>query len=218
MLRMIKLLKKFKRFLLISIFRLLEFPKTLLVRIKYRTDFWYLIRQGVETKLGYVRLEGKPIIRKHPNSRIVIDKKVTLVSDSKSNIAGINHPVILATCSENATIYIGENTGISGASIVAVNQIKIGCNVGLGANSNLYDTDFHPIDAGDRYNQKNISEAKSAPIEIGDNVWVGANTTVLKGVKIGHKSVIGCSSLVTKSIEKNEFHAGNPAKFIRKLL
>ncbi len=65
--------------------------------LRKKKDYEYLISQGVETEYGNVFLGGKPIIHKHPNSKIIIGKNVTLLSDTKYNFAGINHPVILAT-------------------------------------------------------------------------------------------------------------------------
>ena len=53
-------------------------------------------------------------------------------------------------------------------------------------------------------------------IQIEENVWIGANCTVLKGVTIGRGSVIGAGSLINKNIPKNEIWGGIPAKFIKK--
>ena len=53
-------------------------------------------------------------------------------------------------------------------------------------------------------------------IQIEENVWIGANCTVLKGVTIGRGSVIGAGSLINKNIPKNEIWGGSPAKFIKK--
>jgi len=184
---------------------------------KRMEDYNYLISHGVETEYGFVELGGKPIITKYPNSRIIIGKNVTLLSDSLYNEAGINHPVILATCAENSKIEIKDGCGMSGTSIVCVKNIQIGYNTMLGVNTNIYDTDFHPLDSIKRRNQKNITDATSAPIVIGDDVWIGANCTILKGVVIDNCSVIGIHSLVNKNVGENELHAGVPARFIKKI-
>lgn len=184
---------------------------------KKKNDYDFLINQGIETEYGFVTLGGLPIIQKHPNSRIIIGKGVTLLSDSNYNAAGINHPVILATCAEGAEIILMDGCGMSGTSIVAVTKIIIGEKVMLGANSNVYDTDFHPIDSKDRLNQSSIIDANSASVLIKENVWIGANSTVLKGVTIGRNSVISCHSLVNKDVPENSLFAGIPAKFIKKI-
>ncbi len=55
------------------------------------------------------------------------------------------------------------------------------------------------------------------PIEIGNNVWIGSDCTILPGVVIGDGAIIGAGSVVTKSVPKNSIAVGNPAKIIRKV-
>lgn len=184
---------------------------------KQMDDYLFLTKRGVETELGFVKLTGNPIINKNSNSRIIIGKGVHLVSDSTWNVAGINHPVILATLAKDAVIEIGNGVGMSGTSVVAATSIKIGDKSMFGANSNLYDTDFHPIDPICRLHQKSILDAKCKKIDIGSNCWIGANSTILKGVTIGDNSVISAHSLVNKSVTMNSLYAGVPAKFIKNI-
>lgn len=183
---------------------------------KSKSDFRYLIKNGVETKLNFAVLNGRPTINKYPNSKIIIESGVTLVSDTKDNVAGINHPVILATLSENAVIYIGKDSGLSGVTICAASSVSIGTYVGLGANVCIYDTDFHPVDPFERRYEE--YKTKSSPIIIEDYAWIGGNSIILKGVRIGKGSVVGAGSVVTKDVPDFEIHAGNPAKFIRKIV
>jgi acetyltransferase-like isoleucine patch superfamily enzyme len=176
--------------------------------------YQYLKKHGVETELGYVQLDGLPIIKKCPGSRIIIHKGVTLTSTSEVNVAGVSHPVILATLTPNAIIEIGEKSGASGAAICAVEIVLIGKNCAIGAGAKIYDTDFHPLDPMKRSQQKDILEAKSGAVTIKDNSWIGAGSIVLKNVTIGEGSAVGPLSVVIKSIPDFEFHAGNPAKLI----
>ncbi len=174
----------------------------------------YLKYFGVETEFRYVRLIGLPIIKKEKGSRIILGKGVTLVSNSRGNVAGINHPVILATLAPGAIIQL-EECGLSGSSICASKSIRIGPNSGLGANSSVYDTDFHATDHRTRKTQKSIADAEAEPVEIASDVWVAANTLILKGVSIGSKAIIGAGSVVTSNIPENALAAGNPARVIR---
>jgi acetyltransferase-like isoleucine patch superfamily enzyme len=58
---------------------------------------------------------------------------------------------------------------------------------------------------------------KTAPVKIADNVWVGMNAVILKGVTIGENSVVAAGSVVTKSVPPNTVVAGNPAVIVRQL-
>jgi acetyltransferase-like isoleucine patch superfamily enzyme len=174
-------------------------------------DYLYLSYYGVETKLGYVELLGLPIIHRQKNARIIIGAKTTLVSKSRYNAAGINHPVILAATRENAVLNIHGSFGASGSAIVAMESVEIELGAALGANSHVYDTDFHPI--GWHKNDTILIE----PVKIGKNVWVAANCLILKGVTIGDNCVIASGTIVTKSLESDSLYAGVPAKFIRKI-
>jgi len=178
-------------------------------------DYKYLKTKGVFTQKGFVVLNGKPIIEKYPGSKIQIESGVTLVSYTKNNVAGINHAVVLATLSQNAEICIGKDSGLSGATICAAKSVKIGVYVGIGANVCIYDTDFHPIDPYERRYED--YKTKSRPVVIDDYAWIGGNSIILKGVHIGKGSVIGAGSVVTKDVPDFEVHAGNPARFVKKI-
>jgi galactoside O-acetyltransferase len=56
-----------------------------------------------------------------------------------------------------------------------------------------------------------------APVEIGENVFVGDGTIILKGVTIGRNSVIGAGSVVVSSVPEGVVAAGNPARVVREL-
>jgi acetyltransferase-like isoleucine patch superfamily enzyme len=114
-------------------------------------------------------------------------------------------------------LVIRDNVGISATAIVCWNKIEIGNNVLIGGGTVIYDTDFHSLNYQDRILYHKIDSIKTAPILIDDNVFIGAHSTILKGVTIGKNSIIGACSVVTKNIPENEVWAGNPAKFIRKL-
>jgi acetyltransferase-like isoleucine patch superfamily enzyme len=113
---------------------------------------------------------------------------------------------------------IGNNVGMSSSAIVCNNSIEIGNNVNLGGNVVIYDTDFHSLDPIKRkLRELDISDTKTSPVKIGNSVFIGAHSTILKGVEIGNNSIIGAGSVVTKKVPENEVWAGNPAKFIRKI-
>ena len=113
-------------------------------------------------------------------------------------------------------LIIGNNVGMSSTAIVCKHDIEIGDNVTIGGNTVIYDTDFHAIDSAVRTNKlQDGQHAKWGKVKINNNVFIGAHTSILKGVTIGENAIIGACSVVTKNIPANEMWAGNPAKFIR---
>ncbi|MDO4190909.1 MAG: DapH/DapD/GlmU-related protein [Bacteroidales bacterium] len=189
-----------------------------LKRRKAVEDYDYLRRHGVETELGYVSLIGKPHIGRINGARIIIGKGVVIVSDTQTNSAGINHPTFISAEAPGAVIKIEDGVGISGASIVTCSSITIGEQTMLGANVNIYGTDFHCLKAEDRLHQTNgTASAPTAPITIGKRCWLASNVTVLKGVTIGDEAVVGAMSLVNKNIPDKTVAAGVPAKVIREI-
>jgi len=156
----------------------------------------------------YCRFYGKMKFCRFPHSLIRISDHCGFRSSYASNLIGINHPCIIATHRENAEIIIGKGCGFSGTVIGAFSSIKLGNNVRCGANTTITDADWHLDDP---------RSGKPAPIVIEDNVWLGLNAIVLKGVIIGRNSVIGAGSVVTKNIPPNVIAAGNPCKVIKSL-
>ncbi len=113
---------------------------------------------------------------------------------------------------------IGNNMGLSCSAIICNHEISIGDNVTIGGNTVIYDTDFHSLDPNVRAAKTyDKSSAKFGKVSIGNHVFIGAHSTILKGVSIGDNSVIGSCSVVTKNIPCNERWGGNPAKFISKI-
>lgn len=66
-------------------------------------------------------------------------------------------------------------------------------------------------------NPANRASITPNPVKIGDNVWIGSDSTILPGVEIGDGAIIGAGSIVTKNVPANTLVAGNPAKIIRKI-
>ena len=156
---------------------------------------------------------GMPYVRRSPMSTIQIGNRCSFRSDSTSNLVGVNRKCLLNTHQPGAIIKIGERSGFSGAVISAMERVEIGNNLLCGANVLITDFDFHYVDP----NRRQENGSKSAPVIIEDNVWLGINTVVLKGVRIGENSVIAANSLVIKDIPPNVIAGGNPCKVIKEL-
>lgn len=156
----------------------------------------------------YCTFYGKTFIQRSSNSSITIDDGCQFRSKHLSALLGINHPCIVATIVPYASIKIGKHCGFSGTTITAFTSIHIGNNVRCATNTTICDSDWHLDDP-------RATAAK--PIVIEDNVWLGYNVTVWKGVTIGKNSLIGAHSVVTKDIPANVVAAGNPCQVIKQL-
>lgn len=162
--------------------------------------------KGVKTK-GIVFTSGFPYLFRGNGSEISFGKKVRMLNLPWMNSIGLMHRCIITT-EKDAKLVIGDNVGMSGASIWCFKKITIGDNVRVGANVTIIDGDAH---------QDDPRSGKNKPIVIEDNVWVGANVTVLKGVTIGKNSLVGAGSVVTKDIPANVVAAGNPCRVVKQL-
>jgi len=106
-----------------------------------------------------------------------------------------------------ATLSLGSGGISNGARIVVFDKIIIGHNVGISENVTFRDSDNHCI----------IGSTKpvTSPIIIGDNVWIGINATILKGVTVGEGAVIAANSLVNKDVPPHVLVGGVPAKILK---
>lgn len=175
-----------------------------------------LRRRGVVVG-GGLCLRGAPIVDISPGSTLRIGNRVVLCSRSLSTALGVNHRVVIRTLREHAELVIGDDLGMSGGSICAATSVVIGKGCLLGANVLISDTDFHPIVALTRRYASLPPSSIDDGVRIGDNVFIGANATILKGVCIGSNSVIGAGSVVTRSVPSGVIAAGNPCRVIRKI-
>lgn len=156
---------------------------------------------------------GLPIITRAPGASIALGNRVRILSRADSNPAGLPHPTILAAVGEDSAIVIGDQTGISGASIVARSSITIGRHVLIGAGACIWDTDFHPL-SPDQRQRHPTRDAGSRPIRIEHDAFIGARAIVLKGVTIGWGAVVGAGAVVARDVAPCDIVAGNPARVV----
>ncbi|MFR6471239.1 MAG: acyltransferase [Turicibacter sanguinis] len=161
--------------------------------------------------LGRVYING--IIRFYGKGLLQIDDGVKINSRYRNNpIGGQRFTSIYIK--PGAKVVIGKNTGISNATLYASKEIVIGDNVKIGGDVKIFDTDFHSIDYKKR-REKVDNDYFTKEVRIGNDVFIGTGSIILKGVNIGDCSIVGAGSVVTKSIPANQIWAGNPARFIR---
>ena len=180
------------------------------LRLFNRTIYLYCQIRGI--KLGQdIKFTGFPRIRRHPYSETYIGNKCTLNSYKHSDFFGLQKPCTLVTLNKDAEIKIGNNAGLTGTIMVCASRISIGNNVMMGEHTLIFDTDFHNPDPSVRLYNDN---RPSRPVTIEDNVFIGYNCLILKGVTIGKNSVIGANSVVIGNVPENSIAIGNPCKVI----
>lgn len=157
-----------------------------------------------------VTIRGKLLIQ--GKGKITIGENTRIKSGIKYNPIGGDGVSILVTKSPGR-IEIGNNVGISNATLVAHEQIVIEDEVLIGGSVKIYDTDFHSLNYQER--MSGYSGTKTAPVRIEKGAFIGAHSIILKGVTIGKYSIIGAGSVVTKSVPPYEVWAGNPAHYIK---
>lgn len=150
-------------------------------------------------------------------------------SRNKNDIQIGNRCEIKGTlCSfQGGNIIIGDNCFMGFSSYIgAMDSVSIGNDVIIASNVRIFDNNNHPTDPdmrremshnnfyGDLWTWK---YAEHKPVVIEDNVWLGEYSAILKGVTIGHGSIVASHSVVTKDVPPLSIVAGNPAKIVKKL-
>jgi acetyltransferase-like isoleucine patch superfamily enzyme len=131
---------------------------------------------------------------------VVFDGSVRLSNGFKLSVA------------PSGTVTFGTgNIGIPESQVICRKRITFGKAVGVGWGVLITDTDFHVLQTID--GEPGPAEA---PVEIEDGCWIGARSTIVKGVRLPHHTVVAAGSVVARSVEEpNTVIAGNPAKTIR---
>lgn len=145
---------------------------------------------------------------------IIIGKNFHAVSSRRRSFITLFSPCHLTVIGDGQII-LGEHVGLNGTTITARSKISIGDNTMIGPNTIIIDHDGHvawPLE--DRWTK----QGAIAEIKIGNDVWIGMNSLILKGVTIGSGAVIAAGSIVVTDVDSNSVYAGNPAKKIKNLI
>lgn len=168
-------------------------------------------------------LKNCQIIVEGFNNVLYIDKS-TLLRDSYIKIEGNNNKIFIGSncClknltidmkNDNSVIKIGDKTSIEEARITSFEpyKIEIGKDCMFSANIVIMNTDVHKIYDIDT----SLKTNEGKEISIGNHVWLGIRTIILKGVSIGDNAIVAAGSIVTKDVKANTIVSGNPAKQIK---
>jgi acetyltransferase-like isoleucine patch superfamily enzyme len=179
----------------------------LLFKLKCRM---YGIECGSDLQVfGNVQIQGM-------RGCIKLGHRIILVSSSwRCSAAALNHPVRLRTHGEMARIILEDRVGLNGTSITSRSKtIRVGANTIIAPNCIIVDSDYHaPWPPETRW--ENSAFERDQDVIIGRNVWIGMNSLVLKGVRIGDNSVLAAGSVVVGDIPSNALAAGCPARVVK---
>jgi len=158
---------------------------------------------------------GRFKVMMFPDSTITIGDNLHMVSSPERSALTLFSRCSLTTF-PGAEIRIGNNVGLNGTAITSKKRIQIGDGTMIAPNVIIVDSDFHaqwPPDG------RFISSTRDADREvvIGKNVWIGMNTVIVKGSRIGDNSIIAACSFVVGRIPPNRLAGGNPARVLRRL-
>ncbi len=202
-----------------------------MVTIKYvlkklpRVPFWLgrkvllcIIRarfkaNGIKYGKG-LQIVGVPLLKVEDDTTITIGDNCVFLNGGANPLCAGRKTVIC--CRKGAKITIGDYSGFSSTVFNIRKSLTIGKHVLVGGNVVFMDSDAHSLDYRIRRDWKLDGKShKDKEIVVGDDVLIGMDCTILKGVHIGSRSVIGAGSLVTKDIPDDCIAAGRPAKVIR---
>lgn len=141
----------------------------------------------------------------------ISDQTVLGYSPSPYLYSGYMH---IESRSPTSFIRVGSRTTINNNACIISDgaSIDIGNDCLIGYNFHVYDTDFHGVEPN-----KRACPSPAQHVRVGDNAFIGANVTILKGVKIGKNCTIASNAVVTRSFPDHVVIAGNPAKVIKEL-
>jgi acetyltransferase-like isoleucine patch superfamily enzyme len=197
----------------------IKYFKNVIIFKRLIMTWFYCLFSGLKFNPTW-QLIGCPVVLKPPvwikdrNERIKIGDHFCANSRFSSNSIGCFQPVLLNAYYPDSKIIIGNNVGVSGCTIKAMELVKIGNNVLIGSGVLISDNDSHPLRPEDRNDKSKI---KCLPVYINDGAFIGARAIINKGVHIGEGAIIGAGSVVTKHVPPRAVVVGNPARIVKYL-
>lgn len=157
---------------------------------------------------------GIPLLDIDPKGRCKFGSNLIMVNKDRYSMLGKSNRCKISVL-VGGELIVGNKVGISNVTIIAASSIVIGNNILIGGGTTIVDTDFHSLNPSHWHTDRDSENMLTKPVVIHDNVFIGMNTIILKGVTIGSNVTIAAGSVVSKDIPDNQIWGGNPAKFIK---
>ncbi|MDF1821883.1 MAG: acyltransferase [Alcanivoracaceae bacterium] len=179
--------------------KLMKSLRLLILKVRLR---WHGVQYGKKVRGNHI------VINNHGTIRLARNVAIMSWPEGMSCTSGLH------THLPDAIIEIGERTKMNGTHIHAREKVIIGDWCLMGPGTIIIDNDSHPpvLDRSERR-----GPPASAPVIIGENVWIGMRSLITKGVTIGDNAIVAAHSVVTRDVPANTLVGGNPARVIRQL-
>lgn len=162
----------------------------------------HLIFWGNGIKHHDIIAYGIPFVNVSLGGKCFIGKKFCIRTGVQNSEVGLVGTRILVA--RSGMLKIGDNVGMTNATIVAQESVTIGDNVMIGGGVQIFDTNFHSTDAKIRAaGKENPNNVRKMPVVIGKNVFIGTNAIICKGVVIPDEAIIPAGSVVYSSKESS---------------
>lgn len=185
----------FKLNLINTIRAKLKYKSNILIYKKCNYKVAKTAKMAIANKVCIARIRDN--VNARPSTFILGDNANLVVENKFSFYTGCTIKI-----DRNATLKVKSGIINVDSKICCFKKIEIGEHVYIGENVIIKDSDEHYIDS---------KKPKTKPIKIGNNVWIGMGSIILKGVTIGDGAVIAAGSVVTKDVEPYTMVAGVPA-------
>jgi len=157
-----------------------------------------VLRRGQFASVGRTLRMGRGVVILKKNGTISLGDRVVLHKGCKLSAWGTDGPAKIRIGSRT---YIGDRTEIHAGQSVTIGD---GCDISW--DCCIMDRDYHKLGS-----EKEIF----APVTIGNHVWIGCKSTILKGVTVGDGAVIAAGSVVTRDVPPRTLVGGNPARVLK---
>lgn len=181
--------------------------KTILRFLRYRSGMVIFPQVNLRNKNGNMSVSQRLVLGKvhelgsYKKSDLLLFENSVLNVDNFTFYTGFQVAV-----NQGAKLSIGSGFANYNVKIDCFTEIQIGRKVAISHNVIIRDDDSHRISE---------QTGSSAPIIIGDHVWIGMNSIILKGVHIGDGAVVAAGAVVTRDVPDKCLVGGVPAKIIR---
>ena len=158
---------------------------------------------------------------------VVVSHEAAVMAPTPERVCIGDNSEIACTlaCQGNGKIRIGKNAWIGAKTVIgSVEEIVIGDYAIISTEVHIYDNNNHPISPKQRQQMSESGfhsdlwkwhHSASKKVQIGDRVWIGERSTILKGVTIGNDAIVAAGSVVTHDVPSSTIVAGNPARVVK---